>query len=181
MHRIWLSIATGVVSGFAIAFLTPPAAAQNDGFIFGGDQAVSVADKSQSIFVREKLSIPQLKKRFPSYSVSAVEGDCAGTCVLIKGKNGASIRIDYVSDSSYNFYRIVSSDARGSRDILGNIVGTPLRKAVGANTAKCDLGEVTTCESLLIKGLSYVVGGCTWKPLSVIPACAKVDGFEIMR
>jgi len=108
-----------------------------------------------------------------------VEGDCGGTCAVIQGKNATYIRISYGGDKTFSFYNI-SSDARDSRDTLGNAFGTPLRQAVGADTTKCDVGGATTCESVLIKGLSYIVGGCQWKT-TVIPACAKVEGFEISR
>jgi hypothetical protein len=182
MHRPSSFVHAGIVFGCAIAFHSGPVTAQSDGFIFSGDQAVSVFDKRQLISVGEKLSIPQLKKRFPSYSVSSVKSDCGGTCASIESKNGANIRISYGGDKSYSFYNI-SSDSRSSRDTLGNAIGTPLRQAVGANTTKCDLGEATTCESLLIKGLSYIAGGCEWKApaTTAIPACARVEGFEISR
>jgi hypothetical protein len=175
MHRIWSPIAACVASGCAIAFPTAPVIAQNVGFIFSGDQAVSAADKRQYISVGEKLSIPELRRRFPSYSVSPVESDCGGTCASIEDNKGTYIRISYGDD----FYNI-SSGARSSRDTLGNAVGTPLRKAIGANTTNCDPGDETTCDSVLIKGLSYIVGGCSWKT-GVIPACATVKGFEISR
>jgi hypothetical protein len=182
MHRPSTIILAGIVSGCAVALHAGPVAAQSDGFIFSGDQAVSAIDKQQFISVGEKLSIPQLKQRFPSYSVSPVKSDCGGTCVAIKGKNDAYITISYGGDKTSSFYNI-SSDARSSRDTLGNAVGTPLRQAVGANTAKCDLGAATTCESARIKGLSYIAGGCEWNATitRVIPACAKVEGFEISR
>ena len=108
-----------------------------------------------------------------------MEGDCGGTCAVIQGKNATYIRISYGGDKTFSFYNI-SSDARDSRDTLGNAFGTPLRQAVGADTTKCDVGGATTCESVLIKGLSYIVGGCSWKT-GVIPACATVKGFEISR
>ena len=113
------------------------------------------------------------------YTVTSGEGEsCGDICVSIEGKNGAEIGVSY--DRSSDNYRI-SSDARSSRDTLGNTIGTSLRKAVGANTTKCDRGMEITCESALIKGLSYIVtNGCDWKG-KVIPACAKVEGFEIFR
>jgi len=128
---------------------------------------------------REKLSIPQLKKRFPSYTVTREQGEgCGDICVTIKGKKDTYILISY--DRSSDDYRI-SSDAHSSRDTLGSTIGTPPRRAVGANTTKCDRGSEITCESALIKGLSYTVtNGCDWKT-TVIPACAKVEGFEIHR
>jgi len=153
--------------------------AQNDGFIFSGDKAESAQDSRQFIVAGEKLAISQLKKRFPSYTVTPEEADCGGTCASIKGKNGTLIYVSYGGDSSFSFYNI-SSDARSSRDILGNAVGTSLQKAIGANIAKCDLGESMTCPSAQIKGLSYIAVGCTWKGVT-IPACAKVGGFEISR
>ena len=179
MHRIWSAIFVGIVAGCAIALPTP-SVARNDGFVFSGDRVVSAADKKQFISVGEKLSIPQLKKRFLSYTVTPEEGEgCGDICVSIEGKKGTYILISYEGDRSSGFYRI-SSDARSSQDTLGNTIGTPLRQAVGANTTKCDRGAEITCESVLIKGLSYIVGGCDWKG-KAIPACAKVQGFEIFR
>jgi hypothetical protein len=179
MHRIWSAIFVGFVAGCAIALPTP-SVAQSDGFVFSGDQAVSAADKKQFISVGERLSVSQFKKRFPSYTVTSEEGDCSGTCVSISGKKEDQyLWIGYGGDRSSNFYTI-SSGAQSSRDTLGNTIGTPLRKAVGANTTRCDEGMAKTCESVLIKGLSYIVGGCTWKT-AAIPACAKVGGFEIHR
>jgi hypothetical protein len=177
MHRSLSAIFAGV-AGSAIAF-PMTSVAQNDGFIFSGDRVVSAADQKQFISVGEKLSIPQLKKRFPSYTVTREQGEgCGDICVTIKGKKDTYILISY--DRSSDDYRI-SSDAHSSRDTLGSTIGTPLRKAVGANTTKCDRGSEITCESALIKGLSYTVtNGCDWKT-TVIPACAKVEGFEIYR
>jgi hypothetical protein len=179
MGRIWSSIVACTVSVCGVAFSTAPVVAQNDGFIFSGDKAVSARDPRQFIAAGEKLSISQLKQRFPSYTVTPEEGDCGGTCASIEGKSGARIYISYGGDSNFSFSNI-SSDARSSRDILGNAIGTPLRKAIGANIAKCDLGESMTCLSAQIKGLSYIAVGCTWKG-ETIPACAKVGGFEISR
>jgi hypothetical protein len=177
MDRTWSTTVACIVSSLAVSSPTIALPAQNEGFVFSGDQAVSATDKRQFIRVWEKLSVSQLKKRFPSYSVSAIESDCGGTCTLIEGEGSTYIRIDYGGDRKWSFYRIYS-DARSSRDTSGNVIGTSLRKAVGANTTKCDRGEDTTCESVLIKGLSYIVGGCPFEAES-IPACAKVAGFEI--
>jgi hypothetical protein len=160
-------------------FLTGPVLAQDDGFIFSGDKAVSARDPRQFIGAGEKLSIAQLKQRFPSYKVTRQSSDCGGTCALVESKSGARIFISYGGDSNSSFSNI-SSDVRGSRDILGNSIGTPLRKAIGANIAKCDLGESTTCPSAQVKGLSYIAVGCTWEG-ETIPACARVGGFEISR
>src|SRR5713226_1909442 len=54
------------------------------GFIFSGDQAVSAANPSQVIHVGERLSIAQLRKRFPGYSISPIRSDCGGTCIVIE-------------------------------------------------------------------------------------------------
>jgi hypothetical protein len=179
MPRIWPAILIGTAASCVIALPTP-SVAQNDGFIFSGNQAVSATDKKQFISVGEKLSVSQFKRRFPSYNVTPEEGDCSGTCVSIGGKKEDQyLWIGYGGDRSSNFYTI-SSSAHSSRDTLGNTIGTPLRKAVGANTTKCDEGMAKTCQSVLIEGLSYIVGGCDWKT-TVIPACAKIEGFEIHR
>jgi len=179
MHRIWSSIVVCTLSSCGLAFPMAPVVAQSDGFIFSGDKAVSARDPRQFIAAGEKLSISQLKKRFPSYTVTPEEGDCGGTCASIESKTGARIYISYGGDSNFSFSKI-SSDAPSSRDIFGNVVGTPLRKAIGTNIAKCDLGESTTCPSAQMKGLSYIAVGCTWNG-ATIPACAQVGGFEISR
>jgi hypothetical protein len=166
------------LSALVIACILPlagNATAQTTGFIFSGDQAVSAADPQQLIRVGEKLSISQLRQRFPGYSISKIHSDCGGTCTLIEAKNGSFLRVDYDA----TFYSI-SSSAPGSRDSLGNTIGTSLSKAVGANPAKCDQGESTTCESAKIKGLAYFAGGCDFNG-DQIPDCATVYGFQISR
>lgn len=171
----WLSAATCIAACIAASTAT----AQTTGFIFSGDQAVSAADQRQFIRVGERLSAAQLRQRFPGYKISTIRSDCGGTCTVIESKDGSYIRIDYGGDRTYSFYRIYS-DAENSRDSLGNTVGTSLSKAVGADSTKCDLGAATTCESVKIKGLSYVADGCEVQG-PAIPACAKVGGFEISR
>jgi hypothetical protein len=119
MHRIWSCIAAAVASGCAIALPTP-SVAENDGFIFSGDRAVSAADKKQFISVGEKLSVPQLKKRFPSYAVTPEEGEgCGNICFSIEGKKDAYILIKGDRSSGFNS---ISSDAPSSRDTLGNMI-----------------------------------------------------------
>lgn len=153
--------------------------AQTTGFIFSGDQAVSAADERQFIRAGEQISMHDLKQRFSSYSVGKLDGDCGGSCFSVQARDGSSLVIDYGGQGKSAFYRIQSS-APGSRDTLGNSIGTPLRKVFGATAAHCDEGESTTCQSPRLKGLSYVVGGCDFRGPSV-PACAKVDGFQILR
>ena len=47
MGRIWSSIVACTVSVCGVAFSTAPVVAQNDGFIFSGDKAVSARDPRQ--------------------------------------------------------------------------------------------------------------------------------------
>ena len=174
MYRLSALIAgTAIVLSAASAF-----SAQTDTFIFSGDQAVSAADQRQFIHAGERLSMQELQRRFPSYSVNQVKSDCGGTCFRLKGRAGDILGIDYGGQGKFSFYRIYSG-APGTRDALGNVIGTPLPKAVGANATRCDDGEGTTCELVQIKGLSYIAGGCDFSG-PPIPACATVAGFEIL-
>jgi hypothetical protein len=175
MHRM---CAPAIACAITLA-IACTAAAQTGGFIFSGDQAVSAADQRQFIRVGERISMRDLKQRFSSYSVGKLSGDCGGSCFSVEGRDGGTLVIDYRGQGKSGFYRIQSS-APGSRDTLGNTIGIPLRQALGANTAHCDEGESTTCQSPRLKGLSYVVGGCDFKGSS-IPACATLDGFQILR
>jgi hypothetical protein len=155
--------------------ITSAATAQTTGFIFSGDHAFAAADQWQYIRVGEKLSIPQLQQRFPGHTISKTGGHCGGVCIVVKAKDGEFLRLDY----DPTFFSIYSS-APNSRDILGNTIGTSLSKAVGANPAKCDHGQWTTCESAKIEGLSYFAGGCDFNG-NQIPDCATVYGFAISR
>jgi hypothetical protein len=158
--------------------------AQKGGFVFSGDQVVSGSGKSRFIRLSEKLPLSQLKKRFPSYAVRATSGEDCLVCVTVASKS-EHIEINY--DQNASVILGISSYDKRARDIFGNFVGSSLRKAVGANTAKCDVGEVTICESSVMKGLSYIVAedeSCAihkdeQAELSLIPSCAVVSGFWI--
>lgn len=176
-------------AGFGAALLlilvaVLPARAR-DGFLFDGDGVTNAGDTRQRLRVGERLTLAQLKRRFPGFSVKPFEGDCGGTCFDISGPVG-SLQLSYGGSGRDRFY-LLTSDAPTTRDILGNGIGTPLRRAVGADSTQCDDGMTTSCESARIRGLSYDVGekaGCTFPQASLktpIPACAIVGGFRILR
>ena len=122
--------------------LTVPAAAQvkDDAFIFSSNSVVSALDAKQSIRLGERLTLAQLKKRLPSYSVKK-SYECEGGCIHISGRNGVYLELpDSPGEPIYGI-----SGYLGARDALGHIVGMSLIKAIGSNKATCDLGMETTC------------------------------------
>ena len=178
----------GVSAALILSLAAIPSAQARDGFIFDGDGVFNGGVVRQRIRVGERLTLVQLRRRFPGFSVEPFEGDCGGTCFNIS-KGGTSLQLSYGSAGRNRFY-LLTSDAPTTRDILGNGIGTSLRTAIGAGSARCDDGMATSCESARIKGLSYDIGdkaGCTFPPSSsnssstTIPACAIVGGFRILR
>jgi hypothetical protein len=167
----------------SLTLMVDSAQAGGQGFVFSGDQAVSARDPKQSVRVLEKISVPEIRKRFWSYSVSKVDGDCGGICVSVSNKEDF-IRIDFGKDGKI---RRIQSYSKTTVDAVGNAIGAPLRKAIGAKTAECQDGEVTICKSTLIKGLSYIPDEkCGVKENSQtrqydVSGCATVDGFDINR
>jgi hypothetical protein len=65
--------------------LTVPSAAQvkDDAFIFSSNSVVSVLDARQSIRLGERLTLAQLKKRLPSYTVKK-SYECEGRLPCIE-------------------------------------------------------------------------------------------------
>jgi hypothetical protein len=173
-----------LAAAISVAIPTMAGAAQNGGFVFDARQVVSASDKQRFVRLAERLPVAALKRRFPSYSVRVIHEDCV-LCAVVSGKDG-TIRVDYGVNSDWIIHGIYSAE-RNARDSLGNAVGTPLSKAVGADTAICDRGEATVCESARVKGLSYVVDETAKCALQedaktkrfTIPGCATVDGFQI--
>ena len=135
--------------------LTVPATAQvkDDTFIFGSNSVVSALDTKQSVRLGERLSLAQIKRRLPSYTVEK-SNDCEGDCIYVSGKNGVYLELDYNNPGKPISY---INGFLGSRDTLGHVIGMSLIRAIGSNIATCDLGMTTTCASRSIKNLSYDV------------------------
>jgi hypothetical protein len=173
-----------------IGSLTSSATAQTHlkeepaGFIFTADKVTNPRDERESIRLRERLPLIQLKKRFSRYEVVSTAGEDCFICANIsRGK--ISISVNY-SEDGITITEITSND-KMSADALGNAVGAPLRDAIGARTADCDAGDRTTCASPRLIGLHYIVEGDNCSLLvkdnqrTDIPACAKVGGFQIFH
>jgi hypothetical protein len=147
-------IATAAILTMAGATLAKDIAAQakDDSFIFSSNSVVSVLDARQSLRLGERLSLAQIKRRLPSYTVKKSH-ECEGTCILVSGKNGVYLELED------NLGEPISgiTGFLGSRDTLGHVIGMLLIKAIGSSRATCDLGLVTTCASKSIKNLSYDV------------------------
>lgn len=155
-----------------------------EGFVFDGTGIVNAQNPSQRLNVWDKVSLAELKRRFPGFTVKRVTGDCGGQCFAVSRKN-MFFQVDVGGDKQLSFYRIVS-DAKSSRDTAGNTIGVPLAKAVGASKTECDEGDSTSCQSKKTPGLAYIAGGCSLQHGDngnqfTIPACATVGGFEISR
>lgn len=154
------------------------------GFVFGTGGVQHATNANRSVRVGEKISPQALKKRFAGYAVRYTKGEGCLTCAIIAGNDG-QFEVSFGQDGQ-TVIDIKSSDNR-SRDVQGNVVGTPLAKAVGSTSARCDAGEETTCASPTLKGLSYTVADDEKCRLEVrdkgptdIPACARIAGFQML-
>jgi hypothetical protein len=147
---------TLLTTAAVLVALVNPAAAQvkDDAFIFGSNSIVSALDAKQSIRLGERLTLAQIKKRLPSYTVKKSNA-CEGSCVHVSGRNGIYLELDYNTPGEPISY--ISGFLVGARDTLGHVGGMSLIKAIGSNRATCDLGMTTTCASRSIKNLSYEV------------------------
>lgn len=174
---VWLAIALGCAPG-NVSF-----AAESGGFIFSADRVFNARNTGEFVQLSERLPVAQLKKRFSRYTVHVTKGEDCLVCAAISG-SGGGLYVDY-DEAAVTVTRI-SSEEKNSRDAMGNAIGSSLREAVGS-AAQCDAGMSLTCASPKLKGLSYIVADddkCTIvvneeKKLSEIPACARIDGFEI--
>jgi hypothetical protein len=134
--------------------------------------------------VGEKISKQALQRRFAGYKVQYTKGEGCLICAVITGPDG-QFDVDFDQDGQ-TVLHLRSIDNR-IRDALGNEIGSPLKTALGAETAICDAGESTTCASTAFKGLSYIVTEDERCPITVqekqptqIPACARIGGFQIL-
>lgn len=134
--------------------------------------------------VGETISKQALQRRFTGYDVRYAKGEGCLICAVITGPDG-QFEVDFDRDGQ-TVLHLRSVDNR-IRDALGNEIGSPLKTALGAETAICDAGESTTCASTAFKGLSYIVTEDERCPITVqekqptqIPACARIGGFQLL-
>jgi hypothetical protein len=157
--------------------------AKLQGFIFYAQEVRHATSPKLSVRLGETISPQTLKTRFSEYDVRYTKGEGCLTCAVISGADGR-FQIDFAQDGR-TIINISSSDDR-SRDAQGNSIGSSLLKALGSNSAHCDAGMDTTCASLALSGLSYIVADddrCPIEPKEKqptnIPACARITGFQI--
>jgi hypothetical protein len=134
--------------------------------------------------VGEKISRQALKRRFAGYDVRYANGEGCIICAVVTGADG-QFDVDFDKDGQ-TVLQLLSTDNR-IRDAMGNEIGSPLKSALGAETATCDAGESTTCASTALKGLSYIVAEEERCPIAFpdtqpieIPACARIRGFQLL-
>jgi hypothetical protein len=154
-------------------------------FIFTGQKTYNSRDNAEFVTIGEKLLVSELKKRFKRYRIVMTAGEDCAICATISGKGG-SIEVHFDEDGK-SVTGIFSFDKKSS-DALGNSIGSSLRNAIGS-TAQCDAGDWTSCRSKRLYGLSYIVQDS--KKCSVliaenaqettIPACARIEGFELFK
>lgn len=133
MRKVLITAAVALALG-AIA----TAQSRDDSFIFGSNSVVSALDARQSLRLGERLSLAQIKRRLPSYTVE--KSECEGDCIHVSGKNGVYLELDYNNPGKPISY---INGFLGSRDTLGHVIGMSLIEAIGSNI----LGMTTTCAS----------------------------------
>jgi hypothetical protein len=161
-------------------------AADQDNFIFNGESVVNARDQHESVRILERLPIAQLKRRFARYKVVATAGEDCEICATVSGR-GTAIEVDY--DSTGIIVLGIISQDKTSKDALGNSIGSSLLDAIGSQTAQCDAGMWTTCESPRLDGLSYIVEDDERCRLSIpggagetiLPRCARIEAFAIRK
>jgi hypothetical protein len=147
-----MTVLLAAVAFALVGISTPAATVKDDAFIFSGNSVVSALDHRQTLRLGERLTLAQLKQRLHSYKVIK-STDCEGNCIKVVGNNGEYLEIN--DDPGKPISGI--SGGVGSRDVLGHVVGMSLSKAIGSDTASCDLGMDTNCASKSIKGLFYAI------------------------
>jgi len=179
------SIASTNQSKSINATKTPPIKNESPaGFVFDTNSVRHSTRPALRIRIGEKISEQALRRRFAGYTLLYATGEGCLVCAVITGADG-QFDVHFEQDGQ-TVTQLRSTDSR-VRDGLGNDVSTPLRNALGANTANCDAGETTTCASAALRGLSYIVtedDRCSvtaedQRPTD-IPACARIGGFQIL-
>jgi hypothetical protein len=178
------ALATGVSAPLAKDIT---AQAKDDTFIFSSNSVVSALDARQSLRLGERLSLAQIKRRLPSYTVEKSH-ECEGDCIHVSGKNGVYLELDYNLPGK-PISRI--SGFLGSRDILGHIIGMSLIKAIGSTTCDFVIGMNASCASRSINNLSYdvnddrcpeedkITAGKGPTSQSRVAECMTADGMSI--
>jgi hypothetical protein len=158
---------------------------ESNGLVFDASSIRHSANPALRIRVGEKISKEALKRRFAGYDVRYARGEGCIICAVITGPDG-QFDVDFDQDGR-TVLHLRSVDNR-IRDALGNEVGSPLKRALGTETATCDAGESTTCASTALKGVSYIVAEDDRCPITVqdrqptkIPTCARIGGFELLN
>jgi hypothetical protein len=162
-----------VVLALVVLFGCSPARA-DDSFIFNSNSVVSALDTRQSLRLGERLSLAQIKRRLPSYTVEKSNA-CEGDCIHVSGRNGVYLELDYNNPGKPIFG---INGYLGTRDVLGRIVGMSLIKAIGSDRATCDLGMTTTCASRSIKNLSYEINDDRCTEEDKITTAEKDPSFQ---
>jgi hypothetical protein len=159
-------------------------------FIFSGNSVFAAENPTKVLKVGARISIAQLTDLFSSAAVT-LSNECDGFCLIVT-KNEIQLQVYYDQDTQT--VTSVIAYGEGSADIAGNKSGDPVTKAIGASSADCDFGEVTTCASHSIEGLRYVLEGsdvegkddCPQPAPEKAPSktqladCLKIGGFEIV-
>ena len=97
-------------------------------------------------------------------------GEDCFICATVSGKGG-SIEVNFDEDGKL-VVGVYSFDKKFS-DALGNNVGSSLRKAIESPTAQCESGIWTSCQSMRLNGLSYIVQDNDNCPILVCREWAK--------
>ncbi|QUS38029.1 hypothetical protein RPMA_03515 [Tardiphaga alba] len=166
-----------------LAQVTPTDRVRPGGFVVGADAIAHSAKPGLFVRLGERISRQALKRRFIGYDVRYTKEEGCLICAVITGPDG-QFDIDFDKDGR-TVARLRTSDDR-IRDAQGNRRGSPLRDALGTDTAICDAGETTTCVATAAASLHYMVAedercaiSVTEKQPTKIPACARIDGFQL--
>ncbi len=157
-------------------FVVASQSAMADKWIFDSQVLRSSTNPRESIAIIDPFDLQFIQKVFPTKKV-LFHDDEGGVIVVSDDIGGFAIG---GWENKIYFIRGWDGDFE---DVLGNRIGDPLIRAIGASTAICDNGESPTCRSTIGSTLSYLVDLCepTTFPSGVgryeIKPCDKIQGF----
>ena len=148
-------------------------------WIFDSSVIRSAKNPREALSLTDPYSVSFIQKIFPSSEVEEHESE--GGFISVKGISGNFM----VGDGGSGKIAFIEGWNGDFEDVLGNRIGDPLLKAIGASVSMCSSGESFYCDSKIGPHLIYLVSTCNSDgvPQDIaryqIKDCDSIEGFQL--
>lgn len=170
----------GVALVFSTALLTLSSDCNAAEWIFDSSVIRSVKNPREALSLTDPYSASFIQKIFSSSEVQ--EHESVGGFISVKGISGNFM----VGDGGNGKIAFIEGWNGDFEDVLGNKIGDPLLKAIGASVSMCNSGESLYCDSKIGPHLIYLISTCNSDgfPQDIaryeIKDCDRIEGFQLI-